>query len=85
MQKPHFFSLGGSQGDHKRLREAPKRHLKSFKISKRVPKIDPKQIISWVSFGAQSRTKMDPKMEPELYLKLKQTKVTVALHAKGEG
>ena len=31
--KPYFSDLGGSQDKHKRLREAPKRHLKSFKAS----------------------------------------------------
>ena len=32
--KPYVSRLGGAQDEHKRLRKAPKRHLKSFKTSK---------------------------------------------------
>ena len=40
--KPYFSRLGGPQDEHKRLRKAPKRHLKSLKTSKeRVPKMEP--------------------------------------------
>ena len=56
MQKPYSSGLAGSQDDpkkddRKRVREAPKRHLKSFKTSKRVPKMNPKIMIFQASFG----------------------------------
>ena len=40
--KPYFLSLGGSQDEHKRLKTALKRHLKSFKTRKEsgFPKLD---------------------------------------------
>ena len=51
--KLYFSRLGGSQDEHKRLRKAPKRHLKSFKTSKeRVPKIEPKKISFWTNLRA---------------------------------
>ena len=38
--KPYFLSLGGSQGEHKRLKTALKRHLKCFKTRRiMVPKL----------------------------------------------
>ena len=41
IRKPYFLSPGGSQGEHKTLKTALKRHLKSFKTQKiRGPKIE---------------------------------------------
>ena len=68
MQKPYYSSLGGSQDAHKRFRKASKRHLKSFRTSKRtVPKRDPTNINLLTNFGADLGPEMDPKMEQKLH------------------
>ena len=62
--KPYFSSLGGSQDEHKTLKKALKRNLKSFKTrNKRVPKIDLHKSMCWSSFGADLGPKMDPKID----------------------
>ena len=51
MLKLYFSRLGFSQDDHKSLSKTPKKHLKSFKISKqRVPKMDPEIVTFWGKF-----------------------------------
>ena len=60
--KPDFSRFGGSQDEHKRLRKAPKRHLKSFKTSKMKivrengAEMDPE-------IDQQTKTEMEPKLE----------------------
>ncbi len=67
MGKPYFSRLEGSQDEHKRLRKAPKRHLKTFKTSKeRVPKMEPKIVSFWTNFGAEMDPEMDPKQNRKL-------------------
>ena len=65
--KPYFSRLGGSQEEYERFRKARKRHLKSFKTSKKVPKMEPKNSF-WTNFGAE----MDPEIEPPKKRKLDQ-------------
>ena len=59
LQKPQkqlffsgFWGPEASQDEHKRLRKAPKRHLESFKTSKKVLKTEPKNNICLIIFGA---------------------------------
>ena len=60
--EPYFSRIGGSQEEYKRFRNAPKRHLKSFKTSKgRAPKMQPTKVSFWTNFGAA----MDPEMDPK--------------------
>ena len=62
-QKAEFSSLGGSQDEHKRLKSALKRHLKSFKTRQiRVPKIDLNLLILGTGFRVDPGPKMDPKI-----------------------
>ena len=67
--KQHFSSLGGSQDEHKTLKTALKRHVKSFKTQKKnVPKHDLIFSIFWTNFW----TELGPKMVPNFCKKLVQ-------------
>ena len=69
--KQCFSSLGGSQDEHKRLKNALKRDLKSFKTrQKSVPTNCQKMTICWTSCG----TDLGPKLNPKNYKKHNQTK-----------
>ena len=62
--RPYFSSLVGSQDEHKTLKTALKRHLKSFKTRKiRVPKIDMIFLICWTGFGKD----LEPKTDTQIY------------------
>ncbi len=59
--KQYFSRLGGSQDEHKRLRKAPKKHLKSFKTSKKCSKNEPKQFNFLAHVSAVVGPDIDPK------------------------
>ena len=71
--KQYFSRLGGSQEEYERFRKAPKRHLKSFKTSKKGSKNGTKTQLFldhfWSSFGTpnwpQHWLEMGPRRDPK--------------------